>query len=177
MYIREEDSPRKRNNLGQNVSPHPPQPGWGFARQTGPGRQARIKGIGNDSPLANAAPGLKRAKKGHEERSIITNTFQEPKARAKAIGFGKQVAGLAFAVGPLLDGALTQFVGWRSIFWVNLPIWDRCHGAGSPIRPQVQGGETPGVDPIGQFLAFVGLTTLTYAIMRESWMNVLWDWI
>src|ERR1700677_541975 len=54
--------------------------------------------------------------------SIIANAFREPKARAHAVGVWGAVAGLSLAIGPLIGGALTQAVGWRSIFWINLPI-------------------------------------------------------
>src|SRR5579884_3905753 len=54
--------------------------------------------------------------------SIVTNTFVEPAPRARAIGIWGAVAGLSMALGPLIGGALTEAVGWRSIFWVNLPI-------------------------------------------------------
>ncbi len=54
--------------------------------------------------------------------SIIANVFKEPKDRARAIGIWGAVAGVSLALGPLLGGVLTQAVGWRSIFWINLPV-------------------------------------------------------
>src|SRR5271155_5159776 len=48
--------------------------------------------------------------------SIIANAFREPKARAHAVGVWGAVAGVSLAIGPLIGGALTQSVGWRSIF-------------------------------------------------------------
>src|ERR1700735_2369489 len=54
--------------------------------------------------------------------SIIANAFPEAKTRARAVGVwgGVEVAWLARA--PRIAGALTNSVGWRSIFWINLPI-------------------------------------------------------
>lgn len=54
--------------------------------------------------------------------SIITNTFTEPAARARAIGVWGAVVGISLALGPLVGGALVESVGWRAIFWVNLPV-------------------------------------------------------
>jgi MFS family permease len=54
--------------------------------------------------------------------SIITNTFTDPRERARAIGIWGGVFGLSIAAGPVLGGLLVAGVGWRGIFWVNIPI-------------------------------------------------------
>ncbi|MFE1801708.1 MFS transporter, partial [Streptomyces sp. NPDC059517] len=54
--------------------------------------------------------------------SIITNTFTDPRERARAIGVWGAVVGISMAAGPLVGGLLVDSVGWRSIFWVNLPV-------------------------------------------------------
>ena len=69
--------------------------------------------------------------------SIITNTFIEPKARARAIGVWGAVVGISMALGPLVGGGLTQTIGWRSIFWINLPIGARRDRARAALRAGV----------------------------------------
>ena len=54
--------------------------------------------------------------------SIITNTFTEPRERAQAIGVWGGVVGLSMSVGPVVGGALVDSVGWRFIFWINVPV-------------------------------------------------------
>ena len=54
--------------------------------------------------------------------SIIVNTFLDPKERARAVGIWGAAFGVAMAAGPLLGGLLVASVGWRSIFWVNIPL-------------------------------------------------------
>ena len=98
--------------------------------------------------------------------SIITNTFHEPKARARAIGVWGAMAGLAFAVGPLLGGALTEFVGWRSIFWINLPIGIAAMVLAARFVPESKAAKSRPVDPVGQILVIVALATLTYGIIE-----------
>ena len=53
--------------------------------------------------------------------SIITVTFP-PHERGKAIGTWAGVSALALAIGPVVGGALTQYVSWRAIFFLNLPV-------------------------------------------------------
>ena len=53
--------------------------------------------------------------------SVLTNAF--PAARAShAIGLAYGIAGLGNAAGPLIGGLLTDTVGWRWIFWLNVPL-------------------------------------------------------
>jgi EmrB/QacA subfamily drug resistance transporter len=53
--------------------------------------------------------------------SVLTNAF--PAARSShAIGLAYGIAGLGNAAGPLIGGLLTETVGWRWIFWLNVPL-------------------------------------------------------
>src|SRR5690242_9344232 len=54
--------------------------------------------------------------------SIITNTFTEPRERARAIGVWGGVVGISLALGPVVGGALIDSIGWRAIFWINIPV-------------------------------------------------------
>jgi EmrB/QacA subfamily drug resistance transporter len=98
--------------------------------------------------------------------SIVANVFTEPRARAKAVGVWGAVAGLALALGPLLGGALTQAVGWRSIFWINVPIGIAAVILAAVYVPESKAAQARAFDPVGQALVFVGLTTLTYAVIE-----------
>src|SRR5207237_1334198 len=54
--------------------------------------------------------------------SITSVTFQEGSERNKALGILGAIAGSGAAIGVLLGGILTQYAGWRWIFFVNVPI-------------------------------------------------------
>src|SRR5436190_6595393 len=53
--------------------------------------------------------------------SIITATFP-PRQRGMAIGIWAGVSAMALAIGPLVGGALTQYVHWSWIFFINVPV-------------------------------------------------------
>ena len=54
--------------------------------------------------------------------SIIVNTFTDRAERARAIGLWGGTFGVSLALGPVVGGALIASVGWRGIFWVNIPV-------------------------------------------------------
>jgi DHA2 family methylenomycin A resistance protein-like MFS transporter len=49
-------------------------------------------------------------------------TKHDEKLRARAIGIWTAASGMSIGVGPVIGGLLLTSFGWRSIFWVNLPI-------------------------------------------------------
>lgn len=98
--------------------------------------------------------------------SIITNTFTEPRARARAIGVWGGVVGISMAVGPLVGGVLTDTVGWRSIFWLNLPVGLLALFLTLRYVPESRAPRPRRMDPIGQLLIMVFLGCLTYAIIE-----------
>jgi EmrB/QacA subfamily drug resistance transporter len=53
--------------------------------------------------------------------AIVTSVFP-PGERGKALGTYITAVYIGLSIGPLLGGAMTQYLGWRSIFFVNVPI-------------------------------------------------------
>jgi EmrB/QacA subfamily drug resistance transporter len=107
--------------------------------------------------------------------SIITNVFTDPRARARAIGAWGAVIGVSLALGPVVGGALTETVGWRSIFWINVPIGLAAIVLAALFVPESRAPRARRIDPIGQILVIVALASLTYAIIDgplASWSSV-----
>ena len=98
--------------------------------------------------------------------SIITNTFTEPKARARAIGVWGGVIGLSMALGPVLGGLLVGTAGWRSVFWVNVPIGLVAIALAARFVPESRAPKPRRLDPFGQVLVVVLLASLIYAIIE-----------
>ncbi len=108
--------------------------------------------------------------------SIITNTFVEPKARARAIGVWGAVVGISMALGPLVGGGLTQSIGWRSIFWINLPIGAAAILLSQRFVPESKAPRARRVDPVGQSLVSVGFASLIYSVIegpRRGWSSAV----
>jgi EmrB/QacA subfamily drug resistance transporter len=98
--------------------------------------------------------------------SIVRTTFTDPAERARAIGIWSAVFGLAAACGPVLGGVLVDLVGWRSVFWVNLPVGAAAFVAAKRYLPESRAAHPRRFDPLGQLLVLVGLATLTYAVIQ-----------
>ena len=98
--------------------------------------------------------------------SIITNTFTDPSQRARAIGVWGSVFGMSMALGPIAGGALVSSVGWRGVFWVNIPVGLAAIGLTALFVPESRAPRARRVDPAGQLLVIAALASLTYAIIE-----------
>ncbi|WP_244333901.1 MFS transporter [Streptomyces seoulensis] len=98
--------------------------------------------------------------------SIITNTFTDPRERARAIGAWGAVVGISMAAGPLAGGLLVESVGWRSIFWVNLPVGLAALLLTLRFVPESRAPRPRRPDPVGQVLVIALFGSLTYAIIE-----------
>lgn len=98
--------------------------------------------------------------------SIITNTFTDPRERARAIGVWGAVVGISMAAGPLVGGLLVESVGWRSIFWINLPVGLAALLLTLRFVPESRAGRARRPDPVGQLLVIALFGSLTYAIIE-----------
>jgi EmrB/QacA subfamily drug resistance transporter len=100
--------------------------------------------------------------------SIITNTFSDARERARAIGVWGGVVGISMAAGPIVGGALVESVGWRSIFWINLPVGLAALVLTARFIPESRAPRARRVDPLGQVLVIALLGSLTYGIIQGS---------
>ena len=105
--------------------------------------------------------------------SLIAVEFEEGKERNRAIAVYAAVSGAGAALGLLLGGILTEWAGWRWIFFVNLPI-----GAVLITGAFLYVHETPRnrgrFDVIGALLSVAGMLTLVYAfihVAHDGWSN------
>jgi EmrB/QacA subfamily drug resistance transporter len=98
--------------------------------------------------------------------SIITNTFTDAKERAQAIGVWGAVIGVSMALGPVIGGLLVDSVGWRSIFWINIPIGVVAAALAFRYIPESRAPKARRIDGVGQGLVIALLASLTYGIIE-----------
>lgn len=106
--------------------------------------------------------------------SIIRNTFTDPRERAQAIGMWGATVGVSLALGPVVGGALVQSAGWRSIFWINIPVGILAFLLTMRFVPESRAPHARRLDPVGQILVIVLLAALTYGIIEApsaGWLS------
>src|ERR1700678_3477771 len=107
-----------------------------------------LQGVGG-SMLAPAALG------------IITNVFSGPR-------------GLSMALGRVAGGILIGSVGWRGIFWANIPVGLAAISLTALLVPDSKAARGRRADPFGQVLVIVMLASLAYAIIQgpsSGWVS------
>jgi EmrB/QacA subfamily drug resistance transporter len=117
--------------------------------------------------VARGVQGLGAAAMFATSLAVLAEAFPERKERNRAFAAYGATIGAAFAVGPLLGGLLTAWVGWRSIFFVNVPLGLVCL-VGS-IRLRESSDPHPRrVDWTGQGLLVSGLFLLILGLLRGN---------
>ena len=98
--------------------------------------------------------------------SIVTNTFTDARERAQAIGLWGSTFGLSLALGPVIGGALVESVGWRGVFWVNIPVGVAALILTARYVPESKAAHSRRPDLFGQALVIILLGALSYAIIE-----------
>lgn len=99
--------------------------------------------------------------------AILTNIFTGPADRARAIGIWSAVSGAGIAAGPLIGGFLIDSVGWRSIFWINVPTGIAVAVLVIVLIPESRAVVPRALDPIGQVLAILLMVALVFSIIES----------
>ncbi|WP_277963461.1 MFS transporter [Pseudomonas sp. RIT-To-2] len=104
--------------------------------------------------------------------SLLQQAFVDDHARSRAVGWWGAGGGIALAAGPVVGGLLIAAFGWRSLFFINMPVgliglWLTAHHApSSPAQPQRS------LDIPGQLAAVLTLASFTFALTEAS----QWGW-
>ncbi|MEV5414331.1 MFS transporter [Thermopolyspora sp. NPDC052614] len=89
--------------------------------------------------------------------------------RPRAVGAWSGFGGVAAAVGPLLGGWLVGSVGWRWVFWINVPIAALVIATAVRHVPETRDASAAGrFDVLGAVVAALALAALTYGLIETG---------
>lgn len=100
--------------------------------------------------------------------SIITVVFEEGKERNKALGIWAAITAGGAALGLILGGVLTEYVSWRWVLFVNVPIAVVAIVGGLRYVPESRDERTSGFDIPGAILVTSGLMALVFALVKGN---------
>ncbi|HEX6537942.1 MAG TPA: MFS transporter [Candidatus Dormibacteraeota bacterium] len=116
---------------------------------------------------ARAVQGIGGALAAPSALALLMIQFEEGRARTRALGWYAAVLVGGIAVGLILGGILTQWLGWRSVFFVNVPI-----GAAAIALARAVLVETPSrtghLDIGGAITSTAGVASLVFGFVRAA---------
>jgi EmrB/QacA subfamily drug resistance transporter len=128
--------------------------------------------------LSRAAQGLGAALMSPQGLPIITSMLP-PERRGGAFAIYGILGGVAVLAGPTLGGFIVTHLGWRWIFYVNLPVGLAAIGLTLWIVPDIRPGRRHRLDVFGVLLATAGLLAVVFGLIegqRYDWSTV-WSFI
>jgi EmrB/QacA subfamily drug resistance transporter len=117
---------------------------------------------------ARALQGVGAAMMFASSLAILVDAFPTDPGRAKAFAAYGATIGAAFAVGPLVGGAITSGIGWRAVFYVNVPVGVAALAASYAWLRESRDPSPRAIDRIGQATLTGGLFLLVLALLRGN---------
>ncbi|RKN35888.1 MFS transporter [Streptomyces hoynatensis] len=99
--------------------------------------------------------------------ALIQSSFRRSE-RAKAVGLWSGLGGVAAALGPFLGGWLVDGVGWRWIFYLNIPFAAVILLLARGVPESRDWGTSGRFDVVGAALAALALGGIAYALIERS---------
>lgn len=134
-------------------------------------------GISNSETVLivlRALQGMSAALMSPAALSIVLTTFRDGSERNRALGYWTLVATGGAAVGLLLGGVLTEYVGWRWNFFINVPVGIVMAFMISRFVPaHTREEEYTGLDLPGAMLVTSSLITMVFAFTKAT----EWGWL
>jgi EmrB/QacA subfamily drug resistance transporter len=100
--------------------------------------------------------------------AILTAAFPDPRERVQAIGLWSGVSAMALAAGPVVGGLLTDALGWRWVFYVNLPVGVAAFLVAGRVVRESRNPAARGLDLPGLALGSLGLGAVTLGLIEGN---------
>ncbi|QGV78410.1 MFS transporter [Streptomyces ficellus] len=117
---------------------------------------------------ARAAQGAGAALAAAAAFALLLNHFPDGPARHRALGAFAAMGGLGGVLGTVLGGVLTDLLGWRSTFWLNVAVAAVLGLLALRLLDGGTRGAEPGFDLLGALTATGGLGLVAYALVGRS---------
>ncbi|MCU1373479.1 MAG: major facilitator superfamily 1 [Actinomycetia bacterium] len=107
--------------------------------------------------------------------SILTTSFPEGRERNRVLGYYGTMASVGFVVGLVAGGILVDTVGWRGVFFVNVPLCILLVVVGRSLPPDVVPSGPRRLDVVGGLLVTAGVGALVLAPTfgaNDGWTSV-----
>lgn len=99
--------------------------------------------------------------------SLINTSFDEGAERNRALAVWGGAGAVGLALGSLLGGVLTNYLGWESVFYVNVPLaLGAAAGALKAVAPDAPRERGRSFDMTGALSATVGFTALVFGVVQ-----------
>ena len=136
-------------------------------------------GVSPDATFLNisrAVQGIGAAAMFAVSLALVAQEFPAGKERATAMGVYGASIGVAVAIGPLVGGAITSSLGWRWVFFINVPIGIAAIAVTFAKLRESRDPNATRVDWLGLATFSTGLLMLVLALVRgndEGWGSPL----
>jgi MFS transporter, DHA2 family, methylenomycin A resistance protein len=117
---------------------------------------------------ARAVQGIGAAALGACSLALLNHTYPEQAKRARAISVWTAGGAATLAAGPLIGGLLIAAVGWRSIFFINLPLGALGYWLTTRYATETAPAVDRKADLLGQVTAIVALVSLAAATIQTG---------
>lgn len=121
---------------------------------------------------ARGAQGFGAALTASAGLSILTATFVEGPARAKALGIWGAISASGATAGVVISGLLTDGPGWQWIFFINVPVGIALVAGALVLLVETYGERGRTFDVLGAVTITSGLLLLVFGVNRGE----IWGW-
>ncbi|WP_369148860.1 MFS transporter [Streptomyces sp. R44] len=117
---------------------------------------------------ARAAMGIAGATLLPSALAVLSELFDDPRRRARAVGVFAAAFAAGFAIGPVVGGVLLERFWWGSVFLVNLPVIALFLSFAPGLLREVRANRPGRVDPVSVVTSALGLLLAIYGLKHAA---------